>query len=341
MSKLRSVIVGCGSIFPMHAASIINDENAKLVAVCDTNEERAKNRAQECKCVFYTDYKDMIEKEKPDCVHICLPHYLHALVSIYALEHGCNVICEKPMATSVLDAKKMIEASKRTGKKLGIILQNRYNQVSRFIKNAIEDGTLGKVLGARASVFWCRNDEYYTESGWRGSIEKEGGSVCANQAIHTLDLMLWFVGKKVLRIDSSTSTLMHNIETEDEASGVITFEDGIRANFFFTVNHFTDEPVEIEIIGENGVAKLVGYGEAKITLKNGEILTPEIEKPVAIEYGAMKSYWGYAHVKQISNFYRHLKNNEPLFVDCNDALETQKIVCAILEAGKTKKSIDF
>ena len=232
MNKLRSSIIGCSSIFPMHAASILNDENAVLVAVCDIDEVRAKKKAQECDCAFYTDYKDMIEKEKPDCVHICLLHYLHAPVSIYALEHGCHVMCEKPMATSVSDGEKMIDASKKTGKTLGIILQNRYNQASKFIKKAIADGILGKVLGARASVYWHRNDEYYSESGWRGSLEKECGSVCANQAIHTLDLMLWFVGKNVTRIDASTSTLIHNIETEDEASGVITFDDGVRANFF-------------------------------------------------------------------------------------------------------------
>jgi predicted dehydrogenase len=249
-------------------------------------------------------------------------------------------MCEKPMATSVSDAEKMIDTSKRTGKTLGIILQNRYNQASKFIKNAIDDGILGNVLGARASVCWYRNDEYYSESGWRGSLEKEGGSVCANQAIHTLDLMLWFVGKRVAKVDSSTATLIHNIETEDEASGVITFDDGVRANFFFTVNHFMDKPVEIEISGENGVAKLVGR-EAQIILKSGEVLVPEEEKTAAIEYGNMKVYWGYAHVKQISNFYRHLINKEPLFVDYNDALRTQKIVCAILEAGKTKKSIEF
>ncbi|MBE7027304.1 MAG: hypothetical protein E7410_07095 [Ruminococcaceae bacterium] len=98
--------------------------------------------------------------------------------------------------------------------------------------------------------------------------------------------------------------------------------------------------MEIEISGENGVAKLVGR-DAQITLKSGEILVPEKENAKPIEYGNMKAYWGYAHVKQISNFYRHLKNNEPLFVDYNDALKTQKIVCAILEAGKTKKSIEF
>ena len=90
MKKLSSAIIGCGAIFPMHAASILNNKNTTLVAVCDTNEERAKNKAEQCKCDFYTDYKAMIEAVKPDVVHICLPHYLHAPVSMYARRSGIN-----------------------------------------------------------------------------------------------------------------------------------------------------------------------------------------------------------------------------------------------------------
>lgn len=338
MKKFSSAIIGCGAIFPMHAASILNNKNTTLVAVCDTNEERAKNKAEQCKCDFYTDYKAMIEAVKPDVVHICLPHYLHAPVSMYAMEHGCDVICEKPMATTVSDAEKMIATSKKTGKKLEIIFQNRYNAASILIKNTIESGKLGKVLGARATVCWTRSTAYYSESGWRGTFEKEGGSVCVNQAIHTLDLMLWFTGKNPLSVKASIDTRTHNIETEDDATGTITFDDNTYANFWFSVNYCIDAPVEIEICCENGIAHLVG-DKAEITFKDGEILKAQKDENDFVEYGDMKAYWGMAHIKQVNNFYNNLLADDSLPSNYNDAFATHKVMCAILKSGKTGTSV--
>ena len=337
MQKLRSVIIGCGAIFPMHAASIQANEYAQLAAVCDIYEDRAKARAQECNCRYYTDYKMMLEQEKPDSVHICLPHYLHAPVSIYALEHGCHVLCEKPMATTVEDAQRMIDAAQKSGKTLEIIFQNRYNPGSRLIKETVASGKLGKVLGARALVCWNRSQEYYSESGWRGTLEKEGGGVCVNQAIHTLDLMLWFCGKRPVSVKASLDTRAHDIEVEDDASGMITFADGTRANFWFTNNYCSDAPVEVELICENGTAKLVG-DKAEISLKSGERLSAQNSDEV-FSYGEMKNYWGVSHVKQINNYYSHLMKEKDLFVDYKDAFETHKIMCAVLASGREDKVI--
>ncbi len=338
LSKIRSVIIGCGAIFPMHAVSVMNSEKAELIAVCDIKEEVAKKRAEECGCAYYTDYKVMIDEIKPDAVHICLPHYLHAPVSIYALEHGCNVMCEKPMATTVEDAEAMLAGAKKSGKTLEIIFQNRYNNASRLIHDTIQSGKLGKVIGGKASVCWYRSDEYYSESDWRGIISTEGGSVCVNQAIHTLDLLLWFVSKKPTKVCANIATLMHEIETEDTASGVISFEDGINANFWFTNNNYTDEPVSVTIDCENGTAKLTGTN-AVITFKNGEELTAQNTPGDFIEYGNVKNYWGVSHTKQIGDFYHHIITGEKMHLDCYDAFETHKIMCAILESGRTNKEV--
>lgn len=337
MQKLRAVIVGCGAIFPMHAASIQADEHAVLAAVCDIREERAKTRAQECGCTYYTDYQTMIETEKPDTVHICLPHYLHAPVSIYALEHGCHVLCEKPMATCVEDAQKMMDTAKKTGKTLEIIFQNRYNPGSRLIKDTVASGKLGKVLGAKAVVCWNRTQDYYSESGWRGTFAMEGGGVCVNQAIHTLDLMLWFCGKKPVRVKASLDTRAHAIEVEDDASGMITLEDDTKANFWFTNNNCTDAPVEVTLWCENGTAKLVA-DRAEIVLENGETLTAQNGDEV-FSYGTMKNYWGVSHIKQIRNFYNSLVHGERLFVNVFDAFETHKVMCAILASGRENREI--
>ena len=168
MKKFRVGVIGCGRISPFHGMPAKSQENAKLVACCDVKPERAKMRAKMFGCKAYTDFEEMIVKEKLDVVHICLPHYLHAPVAIRAMELGCHVLTEKPMAISFKQAQDMVKASKKTGKTLGVIFQNRYNAGSVLAKQAISSGSLGKILSARCIVNWMRTPEYYSSSDWKG-----------------------------------------------------------------------------------------------------------------------------------------------------------------------------
>lgn len=101
---LRAGIVGCGAIFTMHATSVAHLPGVELVGVCDVKKDRADRQAEKYNVKAYYDYKDLIKKELIDVVHICVPHYLHPVISRYALEQGVNVICEKPMSIKLEDA---------------------------------------------------------------------------------------------------------------------------------------------------------------------------------------------------------------------------------------------
>lgn len=338
MKPLRVVIVGCGSIFPMHAASLRTLKHVEIAAVCDIKEERAVRCARECSCTSYLDYREMIEEERPDVVHICTPHYLHPIMAIYALSHGCNVLTEKPMAFSVDDAKEMIATAERNGRTLGVIFQNRYNAGSQLIKKTIDSGELGKVLGGRASVWWHRDNAYYHNSGWRGTLEMEGGGVVVNQAVHTLDLMCWFAGQKATKVNASIATRRLDIEVEDSAEGLIHFDGNIDCCFQFTNCNSYDAPVEIEMHCEKGKARLIG-DRATIVFDDGRELTAANDPNETIEYGEMKNYWGVSHVKQISDFYRSLEEGKSPYIDGNAALPTTKVMCAILQSGRTGRSI--
>ena len=243
MNNLKAVIIGCGAIFPMHAVSVGLTENVELVAVCDIKESLAKEKAEEFNCRAYTDYKEMLEKEKPDTVHICLPHYLHAPVTCYALEHGCDVICEKPMAMDVSEGRMMLECAEKNSKKLSIIFQNRYNDVSVAVKKEMKSGRPGKLICARSCVNWHRTEQYYAESDWRGKLKTEGGGVVVNQAIHTFDLMLWLSGDAPVSVEASTSTRAHEIEVEDSAEGVVRFKNGAMGSFWYTNYYGYDRAV--------------------------------------------------------------------------------------------------
>jgi len=341
MKKYRVGIIGCGAIFPMHAVPVANSEYTELVAVCDIKENRAKHAAEKFNVKYYLDYKEMIEKENLDAIHICLPHYLHAPVTIYAAQKKLHVLTEKPMATNVADALAMIKACEENGVVLGVIFQNRYNPGALFIKETLMSGELGKVYSAKMSVTWDRSDEYYSNSDWKGTWDKEGGGVIIDQAIHTLDLMQWFIGSEVEFVDANIANRMHEkIEVEDSAEGVIKFKNGVHGSFF-TINYYTENsPVEIEMHCENGHVKYVD-GLATITFNDGRVFTVGPNPNETFSYNGGKSYWGVSHVKQINDHYARLTRGERPQITGYEGLVTQKIVNAIYDSGKQRKRIYF
>jgi predicted dehydrogenase len=338
MEKLRAAIVGCGNVFVMHAYPITEFEPVELVAVCDIKKDRADWRANEFKCKSYTDYTEMLEKEKLDVLHICLPHYLHAPVTIAALKAGLHVMTEKPMSITVEDAKAMIAAADEAGKLLGVIFQNQYNSGAQMIKKEI-NGKLGKVIAARCFVTWDRSDEYYSRSDWKGTWDKEGGGVVIDQAIHTLDLCRWMINSPVTTVNASIANRDHHqIEVEDSAEGVIHFECGARAAFF-AVNYYSyDAPVEIELHCENGIARMRA-DSAHITYNDGMQIIADPDPRKTFDYGNVKNYWGVNHITQIHNFYDCIINGGVPDIDGREALKTQEMVCAIYESGKSGKTV--
>ncbi len=341
MKNYRVGIIGCGNIFPMHAVSIREIDNAELVAVCDIKEDRAKKRSEEMGCKYYTDYKEMIEEEDLDVVHICTPHYLHPPMAIYAANRGINVFTEKPMSIKLEDGQAMVEAAKTNGITLGVVFQNHYNPGSILIKEMLESGELGQILAAKAIVTWDRSDEYYSKSDWKGTWAKEGGGVIIDQAIHTLDLMRWFIDDEIEYIDANIGNRGHaQIEVEDVAEGVIKYKNGIITGFFAMNYYSYDAPVEIELHCERGIARMVA-DEARVSLDDGREFIARPNPNETIEYGNVKSYWGTSHVKQIRQYYSALDRGVTPKIDGEYALETQKMICSIYESGKERKRIYF
>ena len=340
MDKIYKVgIVGCGRIFPMHACSIQSIPQCKLTAVCDIKPQRAEMRAEEFSCRAYTDYREMIENEQLDVLHICTPHYLHPVMAIYALEHGVCVMTEKPMSIAYADTVAMVEAARRSGKILGVIFQNRYNPGSVLAKQAMESGRLGKVLGAKLNVTWMRTDDYYARSDWKGTWNKEGGGVLIDQAIHTVDLLCWIMNESVDFVDVSIANRMHHvIEVEDVAEGVIVFRNGVLASFY-TINYYSrDSEVELEFHCERGSIRITA-DRAQIVYDDGRTETADQIPGEHFDYGEAKSYWGVSHKKQIQEFYKSLLKGENPEIDGKEAMKTMKLICALYKSGKEKGRI--
>ncbi|OGX60631.1 MAG: oxidoreductase [Paenibacillus sp. RIFOXYA1_FULL_44_5] len=340
MTTFKSAIIGCGNIFPMHATSIQLTSNAELVAVSDNKEDRLEKAAAQYSCTGYNDYTEMLRNPEIDVIHVCTPHYLHPSMVIAAANAGKHVLTEKPMSITVEDARKMIEACEANDVTFGVIFQNRYNPGSQLIKQSLEDGSLGKVLGAKCSVTWKRTDEYYSHSDWKGTWDKEGGGVLIDQAIHTLDLMRWFIDADIEYVDAQIGNRAHEIiEVEDSAEGVIKFRNGVAAGFH-AINYYSyDAPVEIELHCEKGIAKMVG-DKATIVYQNGLEIIRDKDPNENMNYGeGVKNYWGVSHSKQIKAFYDSLASGAPLAIDGKEAFKTQQMVAAIYQSGKELKRI--
>ena len=337
MKKLRVAVIGCGRISVMHLVSASVLEEAELVACCDIKEDRANEKAVEYGIKAYTDYKEMIDKEELDAVHICLPHYLHTKVACYAFEHGVNVISEKPMDIDYASAENAVKLAKQKDVLYGVIFQCRYNNAAQLVKKAVSSGKLGKVISARSTLTWTRSDDYYSKSDWKGTWDKEGGGVIIDQAIHSMDLVNWIIDDEIESISVGMENRGHKkVFVEDSAEGLIKYKGGTVYGFWCMNNYGCDEPIEIRLFCENGKATMT-YDDAYITYNDGT--KEEAHKDTVIQnYGkGHKNYWGSMHIKQIKQFYRACLGLEELEISGERALKTHKLICDLYDKGGMRK----
>lgn len=332
---LKVGIIGCGCIFTMHATSCDHLENATLVGVCDIKKDRADAAAKKYNVKAYYDYKELIDNEKPDVVHVCVPHYLHPIISRYALEHGVNVLCEKPMSIKYEDGVENVRIAKENGLKYGIIFQCRYNNTSKLVKESLENGKLGKVISARVVLTWCKPDSYYSLSDWKGSWDKEGGGVIIDQAIHSLDLANWFINDEPVEVQAHLSNRGHSImEVDDTGEGFIRYKNGATLSFWAMNNYGCDDPIEIRLLCENGKV-VMSYDDVEITFNDGTKLSTCTQND-GIYYEGGKDYWGFQHIRQIADFYDAVENNRQPQISGEEALKIQKLICDIYAEGCKK-----
>lgn len=330
---LRVGIVGCGNIFTMHATSAHHLKNAEIVGVCDIKKDRADRAAEKYGCKAYYNYEEMINKDILDVVHICVPHYLHPIISKFALQKGVHVLCEKPMSIKYEDAVENVRLAEENGVKYGIIFQCRYNDAAKLVKEKIEDGTLGKIISARVVLTWSKPDEYYSLSDWKGTWEKEGGGVLIDQAIHSIDLANWFIDDEFESIGVHLSNRGHDImEVDDTAEGFVRYKNGATLGFWAMNNYGVDEPIEIRLFCENGKVTM-DYDNAEIILNDGTRFDAKTTVDPDVVYDGGKDYWGFQHIREIADFYAAVEEDREPTISGREALKIQKLICALYEKG--------
>lgn len=328
MSQLKVAVIGCGNVSVVHLPPIVGSEVAELIAVCDIKPERAQATGEKYGVPWYTNYQEVIDL-KPDVIHICTPHNTHAEITIAAAKRGIHVLTEKPMAVSLEDADRMIVTAEENNVKLGVIFQNRYNASSQAIREVVQSGKLGKILGCRMFVTWNRSDEYYSHSDWKGTWDQEGGGVLIDQAIHTIDLMQWVMGD-IDYLEASIDNRNHDlIDVEDVAEATIFFKNGAIGSLYACNYYSYDADVFLEVHGEKGIVR-VEKDDALIRIKGepDRFVTQEDLLPTI-----GKSYWGVNHKTQIDKFYRAVLTNAKVEIDGHAGRKALEIVRAIYYSG--------
>lgn len=329
---MRAAVVGCGAIAPNHAAGILADGQT-LAAVCDIDPSRARALTERFGLTVpaYTDLSEMLEREHPDVLHICTPHYLHAPMCCLALARGINVLCEKPLGISKADLAAVLEAERNSPAKLGVCLQNRYEK--NFIRLRELAGAAG-VAAAFGMVAWNRGAAYYASGDWRGKWATEGGGVMINQALHTLDLLQWICGMPAeVTAHTANDHLAGAIEVEDTATGLFRLPDGGGFNLFATTACGKDFPAQIHLITRDGHRY---FADSVTLVQDGKPLPGEVKATVG------KAVWGTGHKRLIADFYRCIRTGERFPIDGREGAKVVRLILAMYASaahgGKTDRT---
>ena len=320
---MKYALIGCGRISPNHIEAAKNNK-LEFVAMCDIVPEAMDEKAEKfglADVKKYTDYKKMLEEEKPELVAIATESGKHAAIALDCIAAGCNTIIEKPIALSIADADAIIKAGKEKGVLVCANHQNRFNKSIQYIRKALEEGRFGKLSHGAAHVRWNRGKSYYDQAPWRGTWAQDGGCLM-NQCIHNIDLLRWMMGDEVEEVMAYTDQVEHSyLETEDLGLALVKFKNGAYGLIEGTTNVYPKNLEEtLYIFGEKGTAKAAGASDNIIEEWSFEDGLDDSEY-VKDTYGENPpNVYGFGHT--------------PLYADVIDAIQTGRTPYVDGEAGK-------
>lgn len=335
MTQRRIGLVGYGDVSVVHIDAIAAIDGLELIAVADTDPAARERAAAELGVPTYPSVEALLDAERVDAVHVTTPHDEHVGPSLAALSRGVHVLQEKPLAHTLEEGERLVEALAAASApradggagpaKVAICFQNRYNRASQELHRLLTSGELGAVRGAYASVVWTRTADYYAAKPWRGSASRSGGGLLINQAIHTLDLVQWLLGP-VERTEGQVSQRKFAgvTEVEDTAELLLHHASGVTTTFFATLTAPVARPVELEVETENAYLELRSGTGGGLTVrwKDGRVDT--FSDRVATAGG--RAYWGVSHEELIRDFHASLHAPEPFWIGPAEAMASLRIL---------------
>jgi UDP-N-acetyl-2-amino-2-deoxyglucuronate dehydrogenase len=336
---LNFAIVGCGVIAPTHARAISHIPGARLVAVCDIIEEKARRLAEAFDAEAYLDYHAMLRHEDIDIVNVTTPSGLHADIGITAAQAGKHVIVEKPIDVILEKADALIHACRAAGVKLSAISQHRFDQAIIDLKQAIISNQLGKLNFGAAHTKWYRAQDYYDSADWRGTWALDGGGALINQGIHYVDLLQYCMGP-VAEVYAYSTTRNHvRIEVEDIVVTAIKFKSGALGFIEGNTAAFPGFCARLDIYGEGGGVVIEDDRVRAWKLRSGEVYQGSGEAGAPISGTSSAFIWEEAHRRQIEDVVDAVRNNRQVFIPGEEGRKPLEIVLAIYDSARTGKPV--
>jgi len=350
-------ILGCGKVAHLHANAVQNLPNARLAGVWSRSKQTAEKFAEKYDVTFYTEIKELIIKEKIDLAIVCTPHPYHLQPVLEATLAGANILVEKPLASTLEDSDKIIEACKNAGVKLGVISQRRWYEPVRRVKEAIETGKIGKPVFGTINMLGWRDKNYYDADEWRGSWKMEGGGVLVNQSPHQLDILIWFMGE-IDEVYGLWRNMNHPyIEVDDTAVAIVKFKNGGIGNIIVSNSQKPGIYGKVHVHGENGASVGVQTdGGAMFIAGTSGILEPPVndiwsvsgEEHLLEKWKAEDS----AHFnsidptvfymeRQIEDFLHAIEHNTEPLVTGEDGRRTVELFTAIYRSTRDNLPVKF
>src|ERR1700730_2995149 len=261
-------LIGSGNITQTHARAASAIPGVQIAAIYGTNQQTVARLATEHHAKPYSDFAAFLAHKPMDVVILGTPSGLHAKQGIAATQQGLQVLTEKPLVITTKNADALIAATDKASVKLAVIFPDRLKPNIQRLKHWLDRGLLGKPLLVDARVKWYRPPDYYSSSKWRGTFALDGGGALMNQAIPTVDLLLWLLGD-IARVQARTATVLHKIEAEDTAVATLEFANGAVGTLLATTAAYPGYPRRIEITGTEGT----------VILEHDRIIAADLRNP--------------------------------------------------------------
>jgi UDP-N-acetyl-2-amino-2-deoxyglucuronate dehydrogenase len=340
-------IIGCGMIARFHAKAVADIQGAKVVACFDSIPAAADKYAAEIGCKAYHNLDDMLADPTVNLVTIGTPSGSHMEPAVAAAKAGKNVVVEKPLEVTLARCDAIIEACQTAKVKLATVFPSRFHGSSQLMKQALDQGRLGKLTLGDAYVKWYRTQQYYDSGAWRGTWALDGGGALMNQAIHSVDLLLWFMGP-VAEVTAHAATLAHErIEVEDVVVATVKFASGALGVIEATTAAFPGELKRIEIHGDQGS---IGMREEDIVTwkfanetSADERLRTDMASKTQTGGGAAdpKAIGHHGHTALFKDMVDAIQNHKPLMCDGAEGRRSVELILAIYKAAEMGKAVQL
>jgi predicted dehydrogenase len=360
MPETRVAIAGTGNAAEMQAEAIEDLDGVRVVAAAARSEASAKAFAEAYDCDAFVDVDQMLGTCNPDQFHVCTPSGAHLDPTLTAVDHGVDVLCEKPLEITTDRIDRMATAAEEAGVRLGGIFQQRFAPVLNEIHTAAANGRFGTLSVANAYVPWWRDDDYYRGS-WKGTQALDGGGALMNQSIHGVDAIQWLASaaesgagqppesaeNPVASVQAVTGTLAHDagdVEVEDTAVATIRYRSGAVGQLLAATSMYPGSRRRLQLGGRDGT----------VTVEEDELVTwqfreeRETDQETRDRFGPSDTSGGAAdptdvdlsnHRRNVRAFVEARRRDEPFVLDATEARKAVAIVEAIYESAERERPV--